>query len=276
MLRRCAARLRQNSNNAAKWTVPDSERAFNPHAPSRSFTHNEAAQIMPDESLSKWLTRYANDHAFEPKTVDNKSYGGDGASRKSEMREQVQHIDRRWSNPSHPHVQDHVLKGADRYEHPNGASFTNSYLEGKIVGLAVMRTDRRSLHFYEQLDAFQRANRRGFIAITLNADGIDQPALAKRHGLCHLGFRDGGKLVLRDLGITFANFPGRMPQLWIVDGSTGYVISRAGYQSVYVKPEDCMRAWATGRSAVGPLDFLKCAVLPKRNPGEDEVASPFG
>jgi len=276
MLRRAALRLRSGSDRAkTKYTLPEMERNYNPHAPPRSFTHDEKAAIRPDEPLSKWMGRYINDHAFEAKPSDHKAFGGDGATRKSEMREQAQHIDRRWSHPSHPQIQEHVLKGADRYAHPSGMIFDNTFLAGKIVGLAVMHTDRRSLHFYEQLDAFQRANPKAFVAIAMSPNGVpDQPALAKRFGLSFLGYRDGAKLVLRDLGLTFTNFPGMYPKLLIVDGSTGYILDRYGYQAVYVRPEDAMRAWTNGRQCVGPVDFVKCALLPKYHPGQGGTSDP--
>ena len=271
MFRRCMYFSRKNSAKADNWNlkVEKRRREFNPNAPDSTFHHDRAAAIRPDESMTRWISRYINDHAFEPKHADNRSFGGDGSSRSNEIKDQIQHIDKRWTNPNLPHVQDNVLKGAFGYEDSDGSLFDNARLRGRVVGLAFMTKSQKSLHLYEHLDLFQRSNMNRFVGIVVPVDNeLPHMTLSKRHGLSLLTKRNGASLVMRDAGLAFAVVAQLFyPKLFIVDGTNGYIISRHGYQSVMVRPENCMSEWVDGYSKLTASDFLKCALLPKIHMG---------
>jgi len=80
--------------------------------------------------------------------------------------------------------------------------------------------------------------------------------LTRPLGFLHCSHRDGASYVQRDVGVTITSVT-PLPRLVIVDGTTGFEVTRFGVQGVVVRPDTCMDAWRRGDSGMGPWDWLR-------------------
>jgi hypothetical protein len=107
------------------------------------------------------------------------------------------------------------------------------------------------------LDQFARRQDKDFVVICISQDTRENVHISSRFGFYHLLERSNSVTVLRDLGYRVGLLFGKPPKMFVVDGTTGYLVSPHGALSVVARPDTCFKSWAAGYTGVEPIDFIK-------------------
>ena len=128
-------------------------------------------------------------------------------------------------------------------------------LKGRMVGLLFYTESKRSRVFMERLEAFAKPLRGDFVVLGLSYGAYERRDVLKKHGFCCIPTNMGARYVARDAGF-HGSFWLPYPSLFIVDGSTGRVITKYGYAGVSRRPDTCFTEWLEGSEGITPLDVV--------------------
>lgn len=154
----------------------------------------------------------------------------------------------------HSPLLDDYLKNIKQLHAPSGRLCPREVLKGRLVGLLFFSESARCKSFMQKLSAFHRTHSPDFVVVCISVGGKEMMDLTRPLGFLHCSHRDGASYVQRDVGVTITSVT-PLPRLVIVDGTTGFEVTRFGVQGVVVRPNTCMDAWRRGDSGMGLWDW---------------------
>lgn len=93
------------------------------------------------------------DATFHPRNPDGCAFGGDGASKLTEQREELKHMDQRIVPFLHEERMNDYLKNVDQLHGPSGQVCSPDILKGRLVGLLFFTNSEHSLSFIALIEA---------------------------------------------------------------------------------------------------------------------------
>jgi hypothetical protein len=254
---RRATRLAARSSPKASsgWTSPNLSTTHDGYAPPKSHTSNPQNMRKDGESWSWWVHRVARDGLFESRAGDDRMFGGDHGTAKGQAMNELKNMDKRIATFNHPELAANVLKTVLFYDAPNGTQYSNDYLDGRIVGLLLFSDTEKSKNFMETLSIWSEAHKEDMVIVAVSCCHTEYQEWSKRNNFLHLTHKNGAMWVKRDLNFKMGFPP--LPRLYIVDGSTGMVISRSGYTAVKTNPTTCFDEWVDGGCGHNWYDWPK-------------------
>lgn len=206
------------------------------------------------------LCRNLLDAAFEPRESDSTLFGGDGATERVKMKEDLKRLDSHIVPLFHEDLMRDTLRNVRAIVTASGAVIPEGreeLLKGHVVGLLFFTESDRSFAFMRRLHAFHKKHNPDFIVVGVSVADKELQDVTRGFGFHHLRHRDGGATwVERDAGLEMKLFfP--LPRLIVVDGSTGHVISRSGVTDVVAHGDVCMDWWRRGVTECSVWDYVK-------------------
>eukprot|EP00744_Colponema_vietnamica_P001239 GILI01002077.1.p1 GENE.GILI01002077.1~~GILI01002077.1.p1 ORF type:complete len:318 (-),score=51.99 GILI01002077.1:60-1013(-) len=153
-------------------------------------------------------------------------------------------------------------------------------LRGRLVGLLFYTDSERCKEFLQQLEAYQAPYRGDLVILGIGYGSYERRDLMRRHRFCCIPPAMGSRYVARDAGFK-GSWWSPFPVLYIVDGTTGKVVSHYGYASILRNPERCFEEWARGEQGARLRDIalarfgLFCREAPEPRMAK-RVISDFG
>ncbi|KPI88167.1 hypothetical protein ABL78_2744 [Leptomonas seymouri] len=237
--------------------IPDTlERATMQHA----FGAGEFSMVDRKQLTLTRLMRLMMDATLKPRDADSRAFGGDGATKLAEQREELKTMDQRIVPFQHDELLNDYLKNMDRLHTPSGALCQREVLLGRLVGILFFTESERSLAFMRHLQLFHKLHSPDFVVVAVSLGGKEMMDVTRSLGFFHCTHRDGATWVTRDAGLMVRPFM-PLPRLVIVNGTTGIEVTRGGVTAVMANPETCFQAWRRGESGYCYWDFLQSMYL---------------
>lgn len=237
--------------------IPDTlERATMQHA----FGAGEFSMVNRQKLTMTRLLRLMADATFKPRDADSRAFGGDGAAKLAEQREELKTMDQRVVPFQHEHLLNDYLKNIDRLHTPSGAICDREVLKGRLAGLLFFTESERSLSFMRLLQPFHKQHSPDFVVVAVSLAGKEMMDVTRSFGFFHCTHRDGATWVTRDSGLMVRPYM-PLPRLVVVNGTTGLEITRSGLTAVVAKPKTCFQAWRRGERGFETRDFLQSISL---------------
>lgn len=237
--------------------IPDTlERATMQH----TFGAGEWSMVKRQNLTMTRVLQLMADATLKPRDADSRAFGGDGATKLAEQREELKTMDQRVVPFQHEDLLDDYLKNVDRLHTPSGAICEREVLKGRLVGLLFFTESERSLAFMRMLQPFHKKHSPDFVTVACSLAGKEMMDVTRSFGFFHCTHRDGSTWVARDAGLMVRPFT-PMPRLLILNGTTGKEITRYGLTGVVAKPDTCFEAWRRGESGYEFRDLLKTIYL---------------
>jgi hypothetical protein len=239
---RCASVLLRSAN-ATGWSSPGAVSGMHRLGPPPQT--NPANLRKPGERWSRWAERIAMNSVSE-KSSDDKMLGGDHYTAKQDALYQLKMMDRRLQTFKHDDLCANCLKCIISLNAPNGTRVSPTITEGRLVGILIFGDGNKASRFFPTLEEFQKKYKDDFLTIGISMKMDEAQYLLRRHGMYQCEWKNGANMVLRDLGFMLGPFV-TLPRLFIVDGTTGFVITKWGYTCVTQNPDECFDEWVAGR-----------------------------
>ncbi|EPY22820.1 hypothetical protein STCU_08112 [Strigomonas culicis] len=198
--------------------------------------------------------------AYKPKDSDSRTFGGDGSTYRSELKEELKSLDHRVVPFFHDDVMNDNLKNIMGLHTPSGQKVSRDVLKGRLVGLLFFTESERSRSFMLRLRPFHRAHTPDLVVVAVSLASKEMRDVTRANGFYHCTHRDGGGWVARDAGISVRPFA-PMPRLLIVDGTTGLEVTRSGLTAVLTHPETCFDEWKRGYAGCEMMDHVRSLFL---------------
>ncbi|KAG5506497.1 hypothetical protein JKF63_06000 [Porcisia hertigi] len=233
--------------------VPDTlERATLQHA----FGSGDFSMVNRQRLTLTRLMHLMMDATLKPRDPDSRGFGGDGATKLAEQREELKTMDQRIVPFQHDDVMNDYLKNIDKLRSPSGAVCQRDALKGRLVGLLFFTESERSLAFMRHLQRFHKSHSPDFVVIALSLAAKEMMDLTRSFGFFHCTHRDGASWVSRDAGLMLRPLVA-LPRLIVVNGTSGVEITRGGVTAVMANPDTCFQAWRRGEGGFRYRDWLK-------------------
>lgn len=231
--------------------TPDTlERATMRHA----FGAGEFSMVDRQGVTVTRLLRLMTEATLKPRDADSRAFGGDGATKLAEQREELKILDQRFVPYQHPELMDDYLKNADRLHSPSGAVCERDMLRGRIVSLLFFTESERSMAFMRHLQVVHKRHSPDLVVVAVSLASKEMMDVTRSFGFFHVAHRDGATWVSRDAGVTIRPFM-PMPRLVVVNGTTGHEITRSGVTAVLANPDTCFAAWRRGEGGYSFMDY---------------------
>ncbi|CCW66385.1 unnamed protein product [Phytomonas sp. Hart1] len=222
----------------------------------QQFGVNDPSLIDPKQkTLTKTIELLVN-ATFKPRDPDSRIFGGDNRTKMAEQKEELKSLDSRIVPFLHEELMSNYLKNIKQLYGPSGQVYTPNILTGRLVGLLYFTESERSLAFMRELKRFHQRHTPDFVVVSISLGIKEMKDVSRQFGFYHCTHHDGAMWVARDSGIMIRPFV-PMPRLIIVNGSTGFEITRSGLTAVMVNPDTCFDEWKNGDSGVNIWDWLK-------------------
>ncbi|KAL7698738.1 hypothetical protein NQL31_000740 [Lotmaria passim] len=233
--------------------IPDTlEHATMQHA----FGAGEFSMVDRQKLTLTRLLRLMADATLKPRDADSRAFGGDGATKLAEQREELKTMDQRIVPFQHDDLLNDYLKNVDRLHTPSGAICQREVLQGRLVGLLFFTESERSLAFMRRLQPFHKAHSPDFVVVAVSLAGKEMMDVTRSFGFFHCTHRDGATWVTRDAGLMLRPLV-PLPRLVIVNGTTGIEVTRGGVTAVMANPSTCFQAWRRNESGYRWRDWLQ-------------------
>ncbi|KPA75237.1 putative mitochondrial hypothetical protein [Leptomonas pyrrhocoris] len=237
--------------------IPDTlERATMQH----SFGAGEFSMVDRQKVTLTRFLRLLMDATLKPRDADSRVFGGDGATKLAEQREELKTLDQRIAPFQHDELLNDYLKNMDRLHTPSGAICEREVLLGRLVGILFFTESERSLDFMRRLQPFHKTHSPDFVVVAVSLAGKEMMDVTRSLGFFHCTHRDGATWVTRDCGLMIRPFM-PLPRLLIVNGTTGIEVTRGGVTAVVANPSTCFQAWRRGDRGYSYRDFLQSMYL---------------
>lgn len=127
-----------------------------PHsaATRRAFGVDDFSMVKREQMTLTKLLRIAVDATFRPKDPDSRVYGGDGATQRAALREELKTMDHRITPFAHEEILNDYLKNVVAFTGPSGQTFDRESLRGRLVGLLFFYGVRAVARFYADFAVF--------------------------------------------------------------------------------------------------------------------------
>lgn len=232
--------------------IPDTlERATMQH----SFGAGEFSMVDRKQLTLTRLLRLLADATLKPRDADSRAFGGDGATKLAEQREELKTMDQRIVPFQHDDILNDYLKNMDRLHTPSGGLCQREVLQGRLVGILFFTESQRSLTFMQHLQRFHKKHSPDFVVVGISLGGKEMMDVTRSFGFFHCSHRDGATWVTRDAGLMIRPLV-PLPRLVVVNGSTGIEVTRGGVTAVMANPDTCFQAWRRGEGGYKYRDFL--------------------
>lgn len=205
-----------------------------------------------DEVWSRRITRVFKDSFFQ-RSMEQVAFGTKADQLRKNMLETSRFADGQ-VRLSADEISTDAFYGVREILAPDNKRYTRRYLEGKIVGVCLFNEKARSHDFLRLLGEFQRQHSPDFVGLCISLGWEEELQMPKRNGLCHLLHSSGGSILLRNIGYRQILPP---PRVYIVDGSTGNVITSTGFTAITMRFSTCFREWLHGRPGHYLTDVVK-------------------
>ncbi|AIN98042.1 hypothetical protein LPMP_205510 [Leishmania panamensis] len=237
----------------ADGAIPDTlERATLQHA----FGSGDFSMVDRQQLTLTRLIHLMLDATLKPRDPDSRGFGGDGATKLAEQREELKTMDQRIVPFQHDDVMNDYLKNIDRLHSPSGALCQRDVLKGRLVGLLFFTESERSLTFMRYLQVFHRRHSPDFVVVAVSLAAKEMMDITRSFGFFHCTHRDGASWVSRDAGLVLRPFVA-LPRLIVVNGTSGIEVTRGGVTAVMANPETCFQAWRRGEGGFRYRDWFK-------------------
>lgn len=237
--------------------IPDTlERATMQHA----FGAGEFSMVDRKQLTLTRLLRLMADATLKPRDSDSRVFGGDGATKLAEQREELKTMDQRIVPFQHDDLMNDYLKNMDRLHTPSGAICQREVLQGRLVGILFFTESERSLAFMRRLQPFHKQHSPDFVVVAVSLGGKEMMDVTRSFGFFHCTHRDGATWVTRDSGLMIRPLA-PLPRLVVVHGTTGVEITRGGVTAVMANPDTCFQAWRRGEGGYRRRDWLKAVYM---------------
>lgn len=237
--------------------IPDTlERATMQHA----FGAGDFSMVDREKITLTRLLRLMADATLKPRDADSRAFGGDGATRLAEQREELKTMDQRIVPYQHDDLLNDYLKNVDQLHTPSGALCQREVLQGRLVGLLFFTESERSRVFMQRLQPFHKKHSPDFVVVAVSMAGKEMMDLTRAFGFFHCTHRDGATWVARDTGMMVRPFV-PLPRLVVVNGTTGVEVTRGGVTAVVAHPDTCFQAWRRGERGYEFRDYLESMYL---------------
>ncbi|KAG5480441.1 hypothetical protein LSCM4_06208 [Leishmania orientalis] len=238
---------------SAGGAVPDTlERATLRHA----FGSGDFSMVNRQRLTFTRLTQLLLDATLKPRDPDSRAFGGDGATKLAEQREELKTMDQRIVPYQHEDVMNDYLKNVDRLHSPSGALCQRDVLKGRLIGLLFFTESERSFTFMRHLQAFHKRHSPDFVVVAVSLAGKEMMDITRSFGFFHCTHRDGASWVSRDAGLMLRPFVW-LPRLIVVNGTSGIEVTRGGVTAVMANPDTCFQAWRRGEGGYWYRDWLR-------------------
>ncbi|EAN94840.1 hypothetical protein C3747_133g38 [Trypanosoma cruzi] len=225
-----------------------------------AFGVDDFSMIRRQQMTFTKLIQLTMDATFRPKDSDSQIYGGDGATQRTALREELKTMDRRITPFAHEELLNDYLKNIVAFSGPSGQVCDRELLRGRLVGLLFFTESEWSLAFMRKLKSFHQRHRQDFVVIAISLAGKEMMDVTRQHGFFHCAHRDGATWVSRDAGVMIRPLT-PLPRLIVVDGKNGEEITRSGLTAVLTHPDTCFAAWRRGAPGHEWWDYLKTFYL---------------
>ncbi|GET88193.1 hypothetical protein, conserved [Leishmania tarentolae] len=233
--------------------IPDTlERASLQHA----FGTGDFSMVDRQQLTLTRLMQLMLEATLKPRDPDSRGFGGDGATKLAEQREELKTMDQRIVPFQHDDVMNDYLKNIDRLYSPSGAQCQRDVLKGRLVGLLFFTESERSLTFMRYLQRVHKRHSPDFVVVALSLAAKEMMDVTRSFGFFHCTHRDGASWVSRDAGLILRPFVA-LPRLIVVNGTSGIEITRGGVTAVMANPDTCFQAWRRGEGGYRYRDWLK-------------------
>lgn len=225
-----------------------------------TFGVADFSMVNRDKLTMTRLLRMMMDATLKPRDPDSRAFGGDGATKRAEQREELKTMDQRIVPFAHDDVLNDYLKNIDQLHSPSGAICQRDLLKGRLVGLLFFSESERSLSFMRRLQHFHKAHSPDFVVVAISLAGKEMMDLTRSFGFFHCAHRDGATWVARDTGLMIRPLT-PLPRLCIVNGTTGVEITRGGVTAVLANPQNCFNDWKKGDTGYRYRDWLQAIYI---------------
>ncbi|KAK7198827.1 hypothetical protein NESM_000848400 [Novymonas esmeraldas] len=232
------------------------ERASVQHA----FGYGDFSMVDRQSLTITRLARLLLDATLKPRDADSRAFGGDGATKLAEQREELKTMDQRIVPFQHDDVMNDYLKNVDRLHSPSGALCQREVLKGRLVGLLFFTESERSLTFMRHLQPFHKRHSPDLVIVAISLAAKEMMDVTRSFGFFHCTHRDGASWVSRDAGLMMRPLTA-LPRLVIVQGTSGVEVTRGGVTAVMANPDTCFEAWRRGDCGFRYRDRLKSVYL---------------
>ncbi|KAG5480049.1 hypothetical protein LSCM1_06471 [Leishmania martiniquensis] len=233
--------------------IPDTlEHATLRHA----FGSGEFSMVDRQKLTFTRLAQLLLEATLKPRDPDSRAFGGDGATKLAEQREELKMLDQRIVPFQHEDVMNDYLKNIDRLHSPSGALCQRDVLKGRLVGLLFFTESERSLSFMRHLQVFHKRHSPDFVVVAVSLAGKEMMDVTRSFGFFHCAHRDGASWVSRDAGLVLRPFVS-LPRLIVVKGTSGFEVTRGGVTAVMANPDTCFEAWRRGEGGYRYRDWLR-------------------
>ncbi|CAJ16353.1 hypothetical protein, conserved [Trypanosoma brucei brucei TREU927] len=222
----------------------------------RHFNVNDFSMIERQQMTLTKLMRITMDATFKPKDPDSRTYGGDGATQRAALREELKTMDSRIVPFAHEEILNDYLKNIVELSGPSGQRYDREMLRGRLVGLLFFTETDRSLAFMRLLREFHQRHRRDFVVVAISLGGKEMMDITRQHGFYHCSHRDGATWVQRDTGLMVRPWT-PLPRLIVVNGTSGEEITSSGVTAVKAHPNTCFEKWKNGEEGCDWWDYIK-------------------
>ncbi|KEG08699.1 hypothetical protein DQ04_06621030 [Trypanosoma grayi] len=274
-MRRSAILRRTSRRSPGGWTDPTLQQAAayakggattggpsttfasaNSSAVRRAFGVEDFSMIERQQMTLTKLLRMTMDATFKPKDPDSRSNGGDGATQRAALREELKTMDNRITPFAHDDILNDYLKNIVGISGPSGQQGDRELLRGRLVGLLFFTESERSLSFMRRLQPVHQTHRQDFVVVAISLAGKEMMDVTRQYGFFHCTHRNGATWVKRDAGLMVRPVT-PLPRLIVVDGTTGAEITRSGVTAVITHPDTCFAAWRCGEPGHEWWDYFK-------------------
>ncbi|KAH8612482.1 putative Thioredoxin like [Trypanosoma vivax] len=224
------------------------------------FGVNSFSMIDRQQMTFTRLIHLTLDATFKPKDPDSRTFGGDGATQRAALREELKTMDSRIVPFAHTSLTNNYLKNIAEISGPSGQICDREILRGRLVGLLFFTETERSLAFMQKLKAFHQKHRNDFIVVAISMGGKEMKDITQQHGFYHCTHRNGATWVKRDAGLMVRPWT-PLPRLVVVNGTTGEEITSSGLTAVITQPETCFEEWRKGNTGHNWWDYVKVAYV---------------
>ncbi|ESL09521.1 hypothetical protein TRSC58_02756 [Trypanosoma rangeli SC58] len=225
-----------------------------------AFGVEDFSMIKRQQMTLTKLMHLTMDATFRPKDPDSQVYGGDGATQRAALREELKTMDHRITPFAHEELLNDYLKNVMALTGPSGQVCDRELLRGRLVGLFFFTESERSLAFMRQLQPFHQKHRQDFVVLAISLGGKEMVDVTRQHGFFHCTHRNGATWVTRDAGLMVRPVS-PLPRLIVVDGTSGEEITRSGLTAVVTHPDTCFQAWRRGAPGHEWWDYFKTFYL---------------